>query len=548
MKSLYAILILAIFLTGCYKDIVDETIEVYTEYPETIIESADVTTIVWNEDGILLPNGTFTLNDQVINSNGVSTFEASNIKAVGSILSIRHPLGFDLHYPLLNVANQHNIHKITIPKIENFTFVDLATEYMIPFLNQGFLKIHENGIKNENNLEVSPTNVWFKNFDTNQFSQIPLGITDNYLHQRSFLEVEQASFIAIGRESEELILQNYSIELNSEKALYYFDSAVSRWIIHDMDSPLKTGFYAIGSLSPATVSVLSFSGIRTLDQLDFLTNFEGKILNHQVVADKGEILTYLPANKNIEYNLISMNENVSFGEFELSNNNEKEIEISVNNDHIKRLTYKLLNCDFTTIDNAILLLQKSGRTNVFIHRNQTTLNFYQKDNDDISFQFYSNQNQDVSATIKLRSSNEYRLNSQFLCSSIDKDFIILNAKGTNYIFDQVACNTGFNVKTIVGTNGLDEIALKIKKLSSGLLMDQDLNMFLSAPNIASGYRLNCLESDVGCGFTSFDLMSYEEESGYFIKGTFEGTFWIESINESNVGYRSLSGEFQLEAQ
>lgn len=549
MKVLYISIFSVLVLSSCYNDEVDETFEEFPIYPEIIIETADIKTIVWNEDGTLVNDYTYTLSGETYTNTGVSLFKPSNIKAVGEILTIRHHLGFDLKYPLLNLPNQVNIHSITIPNIDKSQDVRTDEDFLIPFISGETLQVLAGGIVESSTLEPQATTVYSKNFLNTEFNQVPLGIADDKNLQRAFLRFEEVSFIAFGTSAEELLLKDYELSFNEERELYYFDSSSSRWLIQDLTKPMRTGFYAYGQIVPATITEISFEGLGSLSQVKFQT-FQDEIgLNQQVIAHNHRALTYLPADLPINYKIWSLDEEVYNGE--LTTNQEvlkTVLTIPVNLDHIRMIDYELLDCAFNSVENAYLVLRKRDKSYLFAETTSYPMGFYQSDSEDVSFQFTSIKTYEQSPKIKLKSAEKYKLNKQILCSSFGTDFLVIDVKQTNYIFDDIFCVSDLTEKTIIGNNGIDEIALRIKNLNSGLISDEDLNMYIDAPNIASGYSLNCLDSEIGCGFSNFEMSSYEEEAGYAIKGTFEGTFWIESLNENNVGYRSLSGEFQLEAQ
>src|SRR5690606_16344063 len=96
-----------------------------------------------------------------------------------------------------------------------------------------------------------------------------------------------------------------------------------------------------------------------------------------------------------------------------------------------------------------------------------------------------------------------------------------------------------------GNTGFD-FGLWIPAFSVTELQDDMINIVLNDALFGSGgYSLYCPTSTLGCGFEKLVITHYPVSGEEWIRGYFEGTFWIGRLSPPEANNRKMRGEFQI---
>ena len=86
----------------------------------------------------------------------------------------------------------------------------------------------------------------------------------------------------------------------------------------------------------------------------------------------------------------------------------------------------------------------------------------------------------------------------------------------------------------------------ISGMEEGEYENTQLNIAFEDKTLGTrGYSLYCPTSPYGCGFTKFVITHFPATQGQWIRGYFEGEFWIKTFQPLTAGYRPVKGEFQV---
>ena len=88
--------------------------------------------------------------------------------------------------------------------------------------------------------------------------------------------------------------------------------------------------------------------------------------------------------------------------------------------------------------------------------------------------------------------------------------------------------------------------LSFKGIEAGSYEDEQVNMEWKDQELGGvGYAFYCPNSTKGCGFTEFNVLEYGDSQGKWIKGTFIGELWMQTITPPIGSYKAVSGTFQV---
>ncbi len=94
-------------------------------------------------------------------------------------------------------------------------------------------------------------------------------------------------------------------------------------------------------------------------------------------------------------------------------------------------------------------------------------------------------------------------------------------------------------RLIIGDDSAEpdlDLKVYVEGLAEGIYADDMLNISFEDMNLGTrGYSLYCPTATSGCGFTDFTITHFAETEGEWIRGYFEGTFWIKTFNPLTAG-------------
>src|SRR5688572_457878 len=138
--------------------------------------------------------------------------------------------------------------------------------------------------------------------------------------------------------------------------------------------------------------------------------------------------------------------------------------------------------------------------------------------------------------------------SVFACEEANYEYMSLEVSGEGKMYWDL--QTRIDQSRLIIEEGITEQDLSMMILISGMeegdYQNTDLNIVFEDKQLGSrGYSLYCPTSPYGCGFTKFVITHFTAQQSQWIRGYFEGLFWIKTFNPLTAGYRPVKGEFQV---
>jgi hypothetical protein len=542
LKKFLLFLIAIILFESCYKDDNVTTNKTIVEYPETIIEKTNVTGTILHLDGSLPDISEVVFNGQKAESvSPYFNFQAKEINRNFEVLNIEFNSGHILHYPLSNVANTINKHKIEIPKIENV---------ISPFDNN-YTYIFESGI--ELNL---PINSFYKN--SNQIddplffieelngTSIPgnnQGISSN--EELILLADSEIFYLGWNDYSIDLIFDQ-KVELNSTKNLFYLDPFKGEWSEHELNGAFKPGFYAFANSVLSNILTINVNHEIPSQDINLKIISESNVFSNSILSQSDQISIMVPKEEDFE--IVVELDNIELSKSDHFSTNSDRIDLNIISEEYETLFVDVLprNCD-SEYDRYNILEITGTNYHEFYNLTEEPIEIIKPDLSTISCRLIHNDNGISTYPIIYNTEDEIYMGRQFLCSDVEDEYLFFLTEGHARVLTNISTTFDSPNFIVEGQNDTGDILFKLnfEATEIGELNKEEINVILDAPNLSSGYRINCGQSEEGCGFENFEIKVFKSINDQFVKAKFEGDFWMESFMDNSVGYRRLIGEFQI---
>lgn len=138
--------------------------------------------------------------------------------------------------------------------------------------------------------------------------------------------------------------------------------------------------------------------------------------------------------------------------------------------------------------------------------------------------------------------------SSFACNQARDEYLSLVVSGEKKMYWNLKSELDGSRMVIEDDGSIPDLDFKVfvEGQAQGLYDDTMLNILFEDMNLGTrGYSLYCPTATSGCGFTDFTITHFAEAQGQWIRGHFEGKFWIKTFNPLTAGYRTVAGEFQV---
>ncbi|MEP6793734.1 MAG: hypothetical protein ABJB16_05360 [Saprospiraceae bacterium] len=151
--------------------------------------------------------------------------------------------------------------------------------------------------------------------------------------------------------------------------------------------------------------------------------------------------------------------------------------------------------------------------------------------------------------IQWQAADSVQMYSVFACNESKQEYLSLNVSGENKMYWDLKSSVNPQSRLLI-EEGPTETDLDLEIAISGMTRrdygDEELNIRFEDQRLGQhGYSLYCPTSSSGCGFSKFIITHFPEEKGQWIRGYFEGNFWIKSFYPLTAGNRPVRGEFQV---
>ena len=553
MKQFLLFTCFTLFLCSCYEDQETATNTVFTETTETLIQNSVVLGICLDESGNLLSDVPVEFADK--NKTGETPyffFETGKINRYYEPISYMHPEGMKMYSSLSNVENTVNYHRLYIPtSFQNYQY-STNNKLKIPINADVDINIAEEALVEAGTNIEGDYEILLKVLDPSNISDsriIPNRFVEDQYQIKFFLDIEEAFYLGFaGAANQSTSFQADKIAFDLDEDLYYFDGEQGFWLAKNKDENYKSGYYATGSKLASTIQILQ------VDTHGDILGFTAEVQREQEVStltkltENGKAIFHLPKNQEVKITLANLGQTVK--EQTVSSNEEKvDIELEIFESNVKKISVDIRDCSDTKQESGILITEINGYQDIQLVETDDLYRIYQPEGEVVTTSLLSTDFLTETQSISLPIEGDIKLGRQYLCDQISDSYVVY------YIEDNFRVMTN-NSSSVAGTetniNGFLDggelvLSLKFRTDQVGEVTDDLANILLDDPMLGQGYKLNCFTTETGCGFEEAYITSIDKNlvAEGFLKGTFKGNFWVESVSNENVGYRFINGEFQV---
>lgn len=550
MKYTIYSLVCLLFLTGCYRDSEKIVDEVIIEKPEVVIQEAKVVGKIMNENGSLLGSVDIAFNGKTNSgSQAYFYFEADNIRKYNEILTFQHYTGMELSIPLINIENTINYHNIYLPStFDSYTW-DRDNDLNIEIKKDLNISISAGAIEKDGGMWDNNTPIVVKHLDPGRERElrlIPGFLAESGLYRHSYLNIEDAFILGLERtELQTLEFQHDKISISTDEDIYFFDPGIGMWKEIDDQFDYKVGYYATGSISNSNFIELDINASKQIEGLSVKYKLDKQSRIQKRIASNNQVIVHAPTGSSFENDIINQFESIQTDVIS-TDDLKTSIDLTVNEEMLKEIKADLRNCDDNKESEGFVILRLIGDESIHYYQSESSLYILDNDHFNALFSVYNKDFTHKTSYLTLKVKPELNLGRQYFCDAIDDEYLVFNIEGFHKIHTEISYAIIDDVTMITGTDDQEaKLSLRFEHQGVGMVEDEKANILLEDELLGGGYKLNCFTTDIGCGFEEILITNYSEEDGTFVKGKFKGTFWIESIDQENAGYRFLNGEFQF---
>ncbi len=568
---------LIVFITiisSCYKDniIVDNTDIIGKKYPKIAV-NAEIVGILHDEDGNEITGYAGTFLNEVYSATNSPFYHFSAVDANknGSLLEVEYkqkkyqflvkPIGDDINYFSHSIiANPEQIEKTANLDIDanlsnNITLKIAGNSYLmdgnqyegdviintfVPDLSKPF---HLESIPGGHMaIDSDSNNVWL-----DYHSVVYLGV-----------EAGDNSPLAIIKGKANLAIDNPDCD---DCSAWYYDSKKHIWEAQKWEDNskgkefgiTKSGFYALAK--PYVFNLVE--GNVEVDERPLINQaidilFQDRLVDRVYTTNKGQWFTHLPINQAFKYKV-----DIDCNEAFAKNFSIEEKDVKINSMELTKTSVPVIdisgvvrNCSNEKINqNFLKVLQGDEVKTYFFDSPEISLKIPYCSEKILRIQSADNYWEDIGPQLDyIVSSGTVNIKSLYSCNQILQDgYFSINIDGKEKLFNitESKLQGGRTELLVYDSENIDfEFSLKFSGQEVRKYQDNELNMYFKNLNIDwTIYNFNCSSSTTGCGFENFEISSYGNKKGDWLKGSFEGEFWIKTYNPLKVEYKTIKGDF-----
>ena len=234
-----------------------------------------------------------------------------------------------------------------------------------------------------------------------------------------------------------------------------------------------------------------------------------------------------------------------------SQEKEMQIPITLTRDEIENVLIlgNARDCSLNPISNHITLLE--GETNSVIFSPDPDINFYFPvcQNGNIGIASLNMIDGESGPSIIWDAADTVQIYTSFACQKARNEYLSLIVSGEKKMYWNPNSSFLTDNRLLIADDGNEQdhaFQVFVEGMTKGVYQDNMLNILFEDMHLGNkGYSLHCPTATSGCGFTTFTITHFPQQSGEWIRGHFEGTFWIKTFHPLTAGYRPVVGEFQV---
>jgi len=207
------------------------------------------------------------------------------------------------------------------------------------------------------------------------------------------------------------------------------------------------------------------------------------------------------------------------------------------------------NCQADPVQGGFLVPEEDGRKVIYQPESEVNFRLLACPGEKIRIQAVDPETSDGGPVIPWSTQDTVHMGSVFTCAEAAGEYLYLSVSGERKMYWDLRSAVIAGMRLLIedpnGVNGSD-FRLLVSGMESRDYADTELNIVFEDMGLGQkGYSLYCPTSTEGCGFTRFTLTHFPDSAGGWIRGHFEGRFWIKSFNPLTAGYRPVTCDFQV---
>lgn len=234
-----------------------------------------------------------------------------------------------------------------------------------------------------------------------------------------------------------------------------------------------------------------------------------------------------------------------------SQEKEMQIPITLTSDKIENVLIlgNARDCSLNPISDHITILE--GETNTVIFSPDPDINIYFPicHNGNIGIASINMLDGESGPSILWDAADTIQIYTSFACQKAHNEYLSLIVSGEKKMYWNPNSSFLPDNRLLIADDGSEQdhaFQVFVEGMTMGVYQDNMLNILFEDMHLGNkGYSLHCPTAASGCGFTSFTITHFPQQTGEWIRGHFEGTFWIKTFHPLTAGYRSVVGEFQV---
>ncbi len=234
-----------------------------------------------------------------------------------------------------------------------------------------------------------------------------------------------------------------------------------------------------------------------------------------------------------------------------SQEKEMQIPIALTSDEIENVLIlgNARDCSLNPISNHMTLLE--GETNTVIFSPDPEINIYFPicKNGSIGIASLNMMDGESGPSIIWDAADTIQIYTSFACQKAHNEYLSLIVSGEKKMYWNPKSDFLSDNRLLISDDGSEQdhaFQVFVEGMTKGVYQDNMLNILFEDMHLGNkGYSLHCPTATSGCGFTTFTITHFPQQTGEWIRGHFEGTFWIKTFQPLTAGYRPVVGEFQV---
>lgn len=550
----FHILLVTVFLAACHQDF-ETVIETThsTEDPQIII-TTQVTGRVTDVNDVTLKDYTLDLgSNMLIQEQSYFLEEIDN--------TVKHGQYIDI------VQNERSIGFANVLLLENdINMLDLRAfpeKQQSPISTNG-----ENLINSESRIQVRNLEQEDGINHSGDFSIEFINLSDNRYDwqlgnfgydksnalvslksiDRFFFEINDSGGNALFISNDTPSVYNYTNTIESLSGLFYFNPEKTRWELVEKftNAPVQiteTGFYMLAEYD---------SGIFVEGSL--LLN--GSPLSYQkhswenpntytrgFTSHDGKFLSVLPSSSDILFNVIDPCDSaIRELDHQTIDINQEGIEFNIQNEDGKffQLNTVVLGCDGEHRDESGIHLSYDTSNFIYAFNSSTIDQWLSVCTTTFDISTYNFDTDSFGPSHSWNTETEIPIQYISSCNDHVDGFSYLKIRQDKKVYPAFNFEKNGNSTTLESQDGA--IKFILMGTQTGVYQPEELNIKIIDNNFGSnGYAVSCENSTQGCGIKDAYVSHYEEMSNGWIRITFEGEVWMQTIAPAAAGNFSVSG-------